>query len=106
MQNKKVFIGDFYTSKYGFSMKITEKNLEKVREKLTEALEGLEVGGYLNLNEIAPERREETASKFGRDIDQTASHVLVSSPGTGEVTKASFTPPAAAANKARVRKFD
>lgn len=79
----KVFVGDFYTSKFGFSLKLTDRNIEKVREKLNEALDNLQVGGYLNLNEIAPERREETAAKFDKPVEQTASHVFVLSPATG-----------------------
>lgn len=103
----KVFVGDFFTSKYGYSMKITEKNIEKVREKMTEALNSLEVGGYLNLNEINEDKRAETASKFGRDIEQTASHVFVVSPASnGETAKPKFTPKAAPVKgSAKVERF-
>lgn len=103
----KVFVGDFYTSKFGYSLKLTEKNIEKVREKLTEALDALEVGGYLNINEIAQERREETATRFGKDIEQTASHVLVVSPASGGVGAPKAAPKAAArpTGPAKVQRF-
>jgi hypothetical protein len=99
----KIFVGDLFTSKFGLSLKVTDKNIEKLREKLAQMTDSLEVGSYININTIADERREETAAKFSKPVDQTASHVLVFSPPAQQAV----TPPPPAVKQApRARRFD
>lgn len=73
--NNKVRITGLFDSKFGYSVKVTDK--------IVEALSQVEVGGFLNVNISDDGFRTEQAAKYGKEFDQTAAASLTFSAGNG-----------------------